>query len=99
LGVKAEFSTTSSFDARTASRRAVPAGVFILCRAAKNEPRKRAKGFQTLWRLSSATSWGVPRSGIQKPHSLRVPQAQCKRGQEKPQKNLQKSPQKSENNR
>ena len=44
-GQKAKFQTTFSLDARTASRRAVLSWVFILCRAAKNEPRKRAKTF------------------------------------------------------
>ena len=44
-GQKAKFQTTSSLDARTASRRAVLSWVFILCRAAKNEPRKRARTF------------------------------------------------------
>ena len=44
-GQKAKFQATSSLDARTASRRAVLTWMFILCRAAKNEPRKRAKTF------------------------------------------------------
>jgi hypothetical protein len=36
----------------------------------------RTNGFQrrSLWRLSSATSWGAPRSGIKKQSAQRAPQ-------------------------
>ena len=45
-----------------------------------------SKGYQTLWRVSSATSWGAPRSGLQNRHSARAQLGA--RQKEKPLKSL-----------